>query len=123
MRLTQRQDFDRRNDSSRVDVDVEAAVQEIIRKIVERVHPLRIILFGSTARRELNPESDVDLLVVMPEGTHKRQTAQDLYRGLRGFRIPVDILVTTPADLDQQKHNPGLIYRTILQEGRELYAA
>jgi hypothetical protein len=65
----------------------------------------------------------MDFLVVMPEGTHKRQTAQLLYRGLRGLGIPVDIVVTTPADLARHKDNPGLMYGRILGEGKELYAA
>ncbi len=99
------------------------AVREAVERIVQEVHPTRIILFGSVARREQHRESDVDLLVVMPEGTHKRHTAQRLYRKLRGLPVAVDILVTTEPDLARQKDNPGLIYRTILQEGRQLYAA
>jgi predicted nucleotidyltransferase len=101
----------------------ETIVKAVVERIVAEVHPTRIILFGSVARHEESIESDIDLLVVMPEGIHKRQTAQELYRRLRGLPVPVDILVTTETDLDHQKDNPGLIYRTILQEGRELYAA
>jgi predicted nucleotidyltransferase len=104
-------------------VAMEPAVREAVEQIVQQVHPSRIILFGSRARKEQGLESDVDLLVVMPEGTHRRRTAQMLYRKLRGLPVPVDILVTTEVDLDRQKDNPGLIYRTILQEGRQLYAA
>jgi hypothetical protein len=59
----------------------------------------------------------------MPDGTHKRQTAQRLYRELRGLPVPIDILVTTQGDLDRQRDNPGLIYGTVLREGRQLYAA
>lgn len=118
----QDQDFRQCNAPSK-GVVMEPAVREIVERIVEQVHPTRIILFGSVARDEQSVESDVDLLIVMPEGTHKRQTAQMLYRKLRGLPVPVDVLVTTEADLDHQKDNPGLIYRTILQEGRELYAA
>jgi predicted nucleotidyltransferase len=102
---------------------MESMIREAVERIVEQVHPLRIIMFGSVARDEQSIESDVDLLVVMPEGTHRRQTAQLLYRRLRGLPVPVDILVTTEVNLDRQKDNPGLIYRTILQEGKELYAA
>jgi len=101
----------------------ESAVRTAVAWIVEEVHPLRIILFGSTARGEQGGQSDVDLLVVMPEGTHKRRTAQRLYRTLRGLHVPVDLLVTTEKDLDRHKDDPGLIYRAILQEGRQLYAA
>lgn len=104
-------------------VTMESMIREAVERIVEQVHPLRIIMFGSVARDEQSIESDVDLLVVMPEGTHRRQTAQLLYRRLRGLPVPVDILVTTEVNLDRQKDNPGLIYRTILQEGKELYAA
>ena len=112
------------SDSRRFEDSVmESAVREAVERIVEQVHPSRIILFGSTARDEHGLDSDMDLLVIMPEGTHKRRTAQMLYRGLRGLPVPVDVLVTTEVDLDRQKDNPGLIYRTILQEGRELYAA
>jgi predicted nucleotidyltransferase len=109
--------------ASRRGVATEPLIREVARRIVEQVHPVRIILFGSAARNEQGPDSDVDLLVVMPAGTPKRQTAQTLYRRIRGLPVPVDILVTTEVDLDRQKDNPGLIYRTILQEGKVLYAA
>ena len=43
-------------------------VQSLVQSIVDVVHPLKIILFGSYARGETNPDSDIDFLVVMPEG-------------------------------------------------------
>lgn len=123
MRSAEVHGFDRCGGDSWEDTEIKATVRDLVDRIVEQVHPLRIILFGSVARNEQKPQSDIDLLVVMPEGAHKRQTAQTLYRRLRGLRTPVDILVTTEADLDGRRENPGLIYRTILREGRELYAA
>ena len=98
-------------------------LNELVRRIVEAVHPLRIILFGSAARGEAGPDSDLDVLVVMPEGTHRRQTVQYLHTQLFGIPFAVDILVATPTDLARHRHNIGLIYYTILEEGRELYAA
>jgi predicted nucleotidyltransferase len=98
-------------------------VDELVRRVVEEVHPLRIILFGSAARGEMGPNSDIDLLVVMPQGIHRRRTAQLLYQKITGLGVPFDILVTTPEDLQKHKDKIGLIYRTILQEGREIYAA
>ncbi len=98
-------------------------VESLIQKIVEAVHPLKIILFGSYARDKANPDSDIDVLVVMPEGVHCRRTAQLLYRQIRGLGVPFDILVTTPTVLEKHKDNIGLIYRTVLKEGREIYAA
>ncbi len=98
-------------------------IEQLVQRIIELVQPLRIILFGSAARGEMGSDSDIDVLVVMPEGVHRRQTAQLLYRQIRGLGVPFDILVATPNDLERHRDNIGLIYRTILREGREVYAA
>ena len=99
------------------------ATEQLVRHIIELVHPLRIILFGSAARGEMESDSDIDVLVVMPEGVHRRRTAQLLYRQIRGLGVPFDILVATPDDLERHKDNIGLIYQSILREGREVYVA
>ena len=91
--------------------------------IDQLVNPLKIVLFGSAARGEMDPDSDVDVLVVMPEGVHRRKTAQHLYREIRGLGAPFDILVTPPESLEKHKDNIGLIYYTILEEGKEIYVA
>jgi predicted nucleotidyltransferase len=101
----------------------EHQLEQLVRRIVEAVHPLRIILFGSAARGEMGTDSDVDLLVVMPEGTHRRDAAGEIYYRVRGVKLPFEVLVTTPNDLEKHRENPGLIYRTILREGRTIYAA
>ncbi|MBI2267295.1 MAG: nucleotidyltransferase domain-containing protein [Armatimonadetes bacterium] len=98
-------------------------VDELVQRIVNEVHPLRIILFGSAACEEATPNSDIDVLVVMPEGSHRRRTAQLLYEKISGMVVPFDIIVATPGDLKKHENNIGLIYRTILLEGREIYAA
>jgi predicted nucleotidyltransferase len=98
-------------------------VEQLVRRIIELVHPLRIILFGSAARGEMESDSDIDVLVVMPEGVHRRRTAQLLYRQIRGLGVPFDILVATPDDLERHKDNIGLVYQSILREGREVYVA
>lgn len=98
-------------------------VNQLVKDIVEAVHPLRIILFGSTARNTATQASDIDVLVVMPEGVHRRKTAQQLYRQIIGLGTPFDVLVATPNDLEKHKNNTGLIYQTVLQEGVEVYAA
>ena len=98
-------------------------IEQLVRRIIEIVQPLRIILFGSAARAEMGPDSDIDVLVVMPEGVHRRRTAQLLYRQIRGLGVPFDILVATPNDLERHRDNIGLVYQSILREGREVYAA
>ena len=101
----------------------QAVIDELIQRIVAAVHPLQIILFGSAARGDMRPESDIDVLIVMPEGVHRRHTAQDVHQQLSGFPIPVDVLVATPEDLKKHANNIGLVYYRVLQEGKEIYAA
>ena len=98
-------------------------IDKLVDCIVEIAHPLRIILFGSAARGEMGPDSDIDVLVVVPEGVHRRRTAQFLYRQIRGLGVPFDLLVATPSDLAKHKDNIGLIYHVVLKEGREVYVA
>lgn len=98
-------------------------INELVNKIVEAVSPLKIILFGSAARDNMTVHSDYDFLVVMPDGIHKRQTAQYLYKQLAVTGSSVDILVTGKSDLEKHKSNIGLIYKTAVEEGIVLYAA
>jgi len=98
-------------------------LDKLVRRIVDAVHPLKIILFGSAVRGEMGADSDLDVLVVMPDGTHRRHTAQFLHTQMFGIGVPVDILVATPSDLEKYGESIGLVYRTVLKEGRELYAA
>ncbi len=98
-------------------------VVQLVRQIVDAVHPLRIVLFGSSARGDAGPDSDIDVLVVMPDGTPRRAVAQQLYRDIKGLGVPFDVVVATPSVLDEHKDNIGLIFHEILKEGREVYAA
>ncbi|MCX7045760.1 MAG: nucleotidyltransferase domain-containing protein [Candidatus Sumerlaeota bacterium] len=96
-------------------------LKEIIRRIVEATRPRRIILFGSVGRGQMTKNSDIDLMVVMPTGTHRRHTAQFLYDQLSGVGIPVDIMVATEDDLERHRDTCGLVYREALREGEVIY--
>ena len=98
-------------------------LQNLIQQIIEIVHPLKIILFGSAARGEWKEGSDFDLMVVVPNGFHCRKTAQKLYESIHGIKIPFDIVVTTPSTLRKHKTTFGFVYHYALKEGKELYAA
>jgi predicted nucleotidyltransferase len=100
-----------------------AQLDELVRRIVEAVHPLRIILFGSAARGEMGPNSDVDVLVVMPEGARRHRTALALYREVQGSPLYPEYVVATPSDLEKYGHAIGAVHAAALREGRELYAA
>lgn len=98
-------------------------LNEMVSRIVTTVHPLRIILFYSAARGEMGADSDIDVLVMMPDGTHRRHTAELLHRQFFGIPYGIEVVVATPTDLEKYRDSVRLIYRTILAEGRELYAA
>lgn len=98
-------------------------VEEIVSRITNAVRPLRIILFGSAGRGAMNENSDLDLLIVMPEGAHRRDTAKKVYRALRGLGLSKDIIVVTERDVAEHKENPSLVLKPAMEEGRELYAA
>lgn len=98
-------------------------LDDLIERVITAVHPLRVLLFGSTARGDTSRFSDIDLLIIVPDGSHRRRTAQLVYRHLLGFVLPVDVVVATQSDIEKYKDTPGLIYREALREGRELYAA
>ncbi len=98
-------------------------LDRLVSKIVETVQPRRVVLFGSAARGQMGPHSDVDLLVVMPDGVHRRQTAQRLYRALAGLGVAKDIVVVTESDVRQFANEPSLVVQPALRDGRELYRA
>jgi len=95
----------------------------LIQRIVGEVQPLRIVLFGSAVTTGIDHAGDLDILVVMPDGTHCRRIAQHLYKVLKNIGKPFDLVVSTPSILQRHRDNPGLIYKKILSEGKELYAA
>ncbi len=97
-------------------------LQEIVRRIVLEVQAEKIILFGSAARGEMGPDSDLDLLVITA-CDHRRNTARKIRRALFGIRVPIDIIVAKPEDIERYGDSIGLIYRPALREGKVLYAA
>ena len=98
-------------------------IDELVRRILEIVSPLRIILFGSAARGEMGPHSDFDVLVVMPNGIHRGKIAEEIHRQMWGFGFPKDIVVVTESDVSQYGSNSYMIIKHALEEGRELYVA
>ena len=104
-------------------VITEDKIGELARRIAEAVRPNRIILFGSAARGELGPDSDIDVLVIMPDGVHRGHTTEKIYRELWGFGVAKDIVVVTDSDVRERSDDPFMVIRQALAEGREVYRA
>jgi predicted nucleotidyltransferase len=94
----------------------------MVRRIVRRFHPERIILFGSHGHGTATADSDVDLLVVMPVTGSRREKAVQIAAALRDIPIAVDVIVTKPEDFEWRKEIPGTIERPADREGKVLYA-
>ena len=91
-------------------------------RIVERCDAGRIVLYGSVARGDDGPDSDIDLLVVMPIVGRRHDTSVRVLNELRDLPVPVDITVVDPAHLDEEASVPGLV-RAAMREGRVLATA
>ncbi|MGC9400536.1 MAG: nucleotidyltransferase domain-containing protein [Anaerolineae bacterium] len=96
-------------------------LDDIIRRIVEVAQPEKIIMFGSAARGEMGPHSDVDLLVIK-SGAHRRRLAQEIYMHMRGAGQAVDVIVVTPEDVERYKNSFALVIEPALREGKVIYA-
>lgn len=98
-----------------------AYLPEAIELITREFDPLRIILFGSRARGEARPDSDLDLLIVLPEIENKRAVTIELMRLLSGLPISKDVVVTTLQEINERGDVLGLILRPALREGVTVY--
>jgi predicted nucleotidyltransferase len=96
-------------------------LEDLVKRTVEAVQPLVIILFGSAAQGVMGPDSDIDLLVVVPDGAHRRRSAQAVYKSLSGIGVAKDIVVVTESDIIKYGDNPSMVIYPALRQGRELY--
>jgi predicted nucleotidyltransferase len=101
---------------------VQSQIDRMVKRIVKRFHPERVILFGSHARGEAGPDSDVDLLVVMEFEGAARDTALEIRVALHDILVPKDIIVTRPEDFTWRKEIVGTIEWPAAREGKVLYA-
>jgi len=96
-------------------------LQEIVRRIVDAVDPSMIILFGSYAYGTPGKDSDVDILVIMETSYPRHKRLGPINRALAGLIIPKDILVYTPAEVDDWKDVPQAFITQVLTKGEVIY--
>ena len=96
-------------------------LSEAVDRIVQKFHPIKIILFGSWARGSAREDSDLDLLVVLPKVEHKRKATIEVLRALNGLPITKDVIVTTPKEIKERGQVIGNILRPALEEGKVIY--
>jgi uncharacterized protein len=98
-----------------------AVIDRMVRRIVRQFHPEQVILFGSHARGEAGPDSDVDLLVVMDFEGSAFEQALEILQALHDHRVPIDVIVTRPGEFAWRKDVVGTIEWPAAHEGKVLY--
>ncbi len=95
---------------------------KVIEDIVRACDPLQVILFGSLARGEEGPDSDIDLLVVLPhvDPAEKRALMGSLRFSIDA-PVPIDVFVTDPEEIARRRDVPGSFHYWPLREGRVVY--
>src|SRR5512137_2918131 len=97
-------------------------IKNFSRRVAKEFRPHRIILFGSYANGKPTPDSDVDLLVVMPfEGRPADKSVEIRMKLMPHF--PLDILVRTPENIEHRSSMGDFFMQDILRKGRILYEA
>ncbi|WP_157265890.1 nucleotidyltransferase domain-containing protein [Azohydromonas aeria] len=99
----------------------EDTIRQAVAALVAAANPQRIVLFGSHARGDAGPDSDLDFLVVEKEVAHRGKEMVRLSRALRPLGVPADVLVVTEEELQQWGNEPGSVYWWALKEGRVLH--
>jgi len=94
----------------------------IVEKIVQAIHPKKIILFGSYAWGNPSVDSDVDLFVIVDasdEPGYRR--ARSVYAALRGVVVPIDLIVKTQAEVQKNASVITSLTKKVLEQGQVLY--
>lgn len=102
---------------------MKAVIDHLAVAVVGATLPLAVVLFGSRARGDHGPTSDIDLLIVVPDGVARR----DVYRSLAAHRVlgetatPVDLVVATPSGLAAAWGNQWSVLHWTQEQGVVLY--
>src|SRR3990172_3548139 len=102
--------------------NIETEIQTITKQIVEKYKPEKVILFGSAARGEFKPESDLDFLIIKKTSKKKVERMREI-ADLVSRKTPSDFLVYTPEELEKRLSIGDYFVEDVLKEGRILYGS
>ena len=97
------------------------AITAVVRQIVEKFQPEKVILFGSYAYGKPKPESDVDLLVIMDTSLHNSVQAAKIARAI-DYHFGLDLLVRRPQQLAKRLKLGDYFLQEVMEKGKVLYA-
>ncbi len=96
-------------------------INDIVNRIAFGFNPDKIILFGSYAAGNPNSDSDIDLLIIKDTDLPKHKRSFDIQKSLRGSMIPLDILVYTQKEFEQEQHNKYSFLSSAIKTSKILY--
>jgi predicted nucleotidyltransferase len=101
------------------------AIKEITRRLIAYYHPVRIYLFGSEARGDSRPDSDLDFLVVVQDDAPEEQLRPGAGRkAVRGTGFAKDIVPWRKTDFEERAAwVRASLPATVVREGRLLYVS
>lgn len=98
----------------------ESLIAEAGRRLAAAAPGARVIVFGSYARGEARPDSDLDLLVIEPAVSKRRAESARLRRELRDLEVALDVIVVSAEHADEWSEVPGTMINEALRTGRVL---
>ena len=101
----------------------EALIEEAGRRLSVAAPDADVILFGSRARGESRPDSDLDLLVIEPDFNRRGEEYGRLRKELRGLDVAIDLVIYRKREAEQWGNVPGSFLHRVLGEGRVLAGA
>jgi len=96
-------------------------INEVIHRITINYNPESIILFGSYACGNPNIDSDLDLLIVKQTELPRHQRTSEVRKYLYGMMIPMDLLVYTPNEFEDEKNQKYSFLNSIISNSKVLY--
>jgi predicted nucleotidyltransferase len=99
----------------------EIRINEIVNRIVLQCNPDKIILFGSYAAGNPNPDSDLDLIVIRDTDLPRQKRSFDIQKSLIGTLIPMDILVYTQKEFDQEQQEKYSFLHSAIKNSKIVY--
>jgi len=99
----------------------EGLLQEVVERVLKIAQPERLVLFGSRARGEASPNSDLDLLVVQESSEPRYRRSVPYYTALADLPVEVEVVVYTPDEVKAWQEVAQAFVTTAIREGRVLY--
>lgn len=99
----------------------ETKIKNIVNRIANKYHPEKVILFGSYAKGNYTNDSDLDLLIIKDTDLSKQKRNFEIYKLLRGSMVPIDILVYTQSEFDEEKLNKFSFLHSAIKTSKIMY--